>query len=114
VNKADDSELPVLVGPQEVHPLVAAKAAEAELMMFERAAKEISGITVRAKARDILEALGASFTPDGNEFFFNFPGSECRKARLIGPKGDTKMTRDQRARRESNKRSRKARKAGRK
>lgn len=90
-----------------------ADAESAELQMFERAAREVKDVTVRDKAVEILTALGASFTPDGKSFFFDFPGSTKRTATLVGPKGETKLTSKQKDRRAAAKRARKARKASR-
>lgn len=86
---------------------------QAELIMFERAAKEVAGITDPHEARAKLEAMGAVFKENGRDFYWAFPGSSKRIASLIGPKGDTKMTSDQRARRAKAKAARKARKAAR-
>lgn len=86
---------------------------QAELVMFERAAKEVAGITDPTRAKEILVALGAAFLENGKDFYWPFPGSSKRTARLIGPKGETKMTSNQKAARARSKAARKARKAAR-
>lgn len=61
-------------------------------------------------ARKKLEEQGAVFDASGRSF--TLPGIPLTFD-LTGPKGDTKLTRDQRARRAKNKAARKARRKGR-